>query len=166
MSLLTVLLIVLIVVLILRERIAYSAEHPAVTQVLLIAVALIPVWVFWSLTPAVLVRDGGSGLRYLMLAGLAGVVIDGILIPLGGRLLFPAVITGWNNFGPIGVAMALFTWCGVIGTGWVITACVGAVLWERLAPAETVVEVRQQGATPWTTVGTLANLLKAQGGRS
>lgn len=125
--------------LVFRERIAYSSEHPGLIQALLIVVALIPVWAFWSLTPAVLVRDGGRGLRYLILAGLAGVVIDGIIIPLGGRLLFPPVITGWNNFGPIGVAMALFTWCGVIGTGWVITACVAAVLWERLAPAETVV---------------------------
>lgn len=80
-----------------------------------IVVALIPVWAFWSLTPAVLVRDGGRGLRYLIPAGLAGVVIDGIIIPLGGRLLFPPVITGWNNFGPIGVAMMLSTWCGVIG---------------------------------------------------
>jgi hypothetical protein len=34
--------------------------------------------------------------------------------------------------------MALLTWCGVIGTGWVLTACVGAVLWERNAPPETV----------------------------
>lgn len=124
--------------LVLRERIAYSSEHTVAVQVLLIAVALIPVWAFWSLTPAVLVRDGGRGWRYLMLAGLAGVVIDGIIIPLGGRLAFPTVITGWNSFGPMGVAMALFTWCGVIGIGWVITACVSAVLWERLAPAETV----------------------------
>ncbi len=29
---------------------------------------------------------------------------------------------------------------GVIGTGWVVTACVGAVLWERNAPAQTVIE--------------------------
>lgn len=133
--------------LVLRERIAYGSEHSAPTQVLLIVVALIPVWAFWSLTPVVLVRDGGRGLRYLMLAGLAGVVIDGIVIPLGGRLIFPPVITGWNSFGPIGVAMALFTWCGVIGIGWVVTACVGAVLWERLAPPETVVGAQTADTT-------------------
>lgn len=137
--------------LVLRERIAYGTEHGGLTQALLFVVALIPVWVFWSLTPAVLVRDGGRGLRYLALAGLAGVVIDGILIPLGGRLLFPPVITGWNSFGPIGIAMALFTWCGVLGAGWAITACTGAVLWERLAPAETVVDAQtdtDEGSTP------------------
>ena len=36
--------------------------------------------------------------------------------------------------------MALLTWCGAVGTGWVVTACVGAVLWERNAPSKTVVE--------------------------
>ncbi len=125
-----------------RERIAYGADHTGLTLAALFVVALVPVWVFWSLTPMVLVRDGGRGFRYLALAGLAGVVIDGILIPLGGRLLYPPVIEAWTDFGPIGIAMALITWCLVLGTGWVITACVGAVLWERFAPTETVVEAQ------------------------
>jgi hypothetical protein len=100
----------------------------------------LPVWIFWSLTPALLVRDGGRGRKYLVLAGLAGAVIDGIVLPLGSRWLFPPVLNGWEELGPIGVAMALLTWCGAVGTGWVITACVGAVLWERYAPSKTVVE--------------------------
>lgn len=49
------------------------------------------------------------------------------------------MLRGWDGFGPIGVAMALMTWCGVIGIGWVLTACVGAVLWERAAPPDTVI---------------------------
>ena len=130
---------------ILRERTAYGSDYHGLTQVLMFVIALIPVWVFWSLTPVILVRDGGHGFRYLALAGLAGVVIDGILIPVAGRLIFPPVIDGWTAFGPIGVAMALMTWCGVLGTGWVITACVGAVLWERTAPTDTV--LRAQTAT-------------------
>jgi hypothetical protein len=36
--------------------------------------------------------------------------------------------------------MALLIWCGAVGIGWVITACVGAVLWERTAPSEMVVD--------------------------
>ena len=124
--------------LILRERISYGADYTGVTQLAMIAVALIPVWAFWSLTPLVLVRDGGHGPKYLALAGLAGVVIDGIIIPVIGRLIFPGVIDAWASFGPIGVAMSIMTWCGVLGTGWVITACVGAVLWERTAPTDTV----------------------------
>jgi hypothetical protein len=132
--------------LVLRERTAFGAEYTGATQVLMFAVALIPVWLFWSLTPLVLVRDGGHGVKYLALAGLAGVVIDGIIIPLIGRIIFPGVIDAWTSFGPIGVAMAIMTWCGVLGTGWVITACVGAVLWERTAPTETVLEAQTADA--------------------
>ena len=128
--------------LVLRERIAFGTETTGLTQALLIAAAMVPVWVFWSLTPVILVRDGGHGFRYLALAGLAGVVIDGIIVPLVGRIIFPTVIDGWSAFGPIGVAMALMTWCGVVGTGWVITACAGAVLWERTAPTETVLQAQ------------------------
>jgi hypothetical protein len=122
-----------------RERIAFGGQHPHPVRVLLFVVALAPVWLFWSLTPVLLVRHGGRGWSYLALAGFAGVVIDGIAIPLAGRLIFPMMLDGWNGFGPIGVAMALLTWTAVIGTGWVVTACLNAVLWERRAPAEHVV---------------------------
>jgi hypothetical protein len=84
---------------------------------------------------------------YLVLAGLAGLVIDGIILPLGARIVFPPLMSGWDELGPIGVAMALLTWCGAIGTGWVVTACVGAVLWERTAPSETVVEAQNDDLT-------------------
>jgi hypothetical protein len=131
-----------LMMLVLRERIAYGGDYTGATQVLLFAIALVPVWVFWSLTPLVLVRDGGHGMKYLALAGLAGVVIDGIVVPAIGRIIFPGVIDAWTSFGPIGVAMAIMTWCGVLGTAWVITACVGAVLWERTAPTETVLQAQ------------------------
>ena len=129
-----------------RERIVFGGHHTASVRVLLFFVALIPVWIFWSLTPVLLIRDGARGASYLAMAGCAGVLIDGVVIPLAGRLIFPALLDGWNGFGPIGVAMALLTWCGVIGTGWILTACVSAILWERDAPAETVVET--QSAVP------------------
>lgn len=129
-----------LVMIALRERIALGGHHTGALRALLFVVALIPVWIYWSLTPALLVRDGGRGPKYLALAGLAGVVIDGTLIPLAARMIFPPMLHGWDAFGPIGVSMTLLMWCGVIGTGWVITACVGAVLWERNAPSEMVVE--------------------------
>jgi hypothetical protein len=128
-----------------RERIAFAGEHSGGTRVLLFLVALVPVWIFWSLAPVLLVRDGSRGWKYLALAGLAGVVIDGTIIPLAARIVFPPLLNGWIGFGPIGVAMALMTWCGVVGTGWVVTACVGAILWERAAPSETVVESQSGG---------------------
>jgi hypothetical protein len=123
-----------------RERIAFGGDHHGLMGVLRFVASLVPVWIFWSATPALLVRGGGRGGTYLALAGLAGVVIDGTILPLAARILFPPLLSGWDEFGPIGVAMALLTWCGVIGTGWVVTACVGAVLWERTAPSKTVIE--------------------------
>ena len=128
----------------LRERIAYGADYTGLTQLLMFLIALVPVWVFWSLTPFVLVRDGGHGVKYLALAGLAGVVNDGVIVPVIGRVIFPRVIDAWTNFGPIGVARAIMTWCGVLGTAWVITACVGAVLWERTAPTDTVLQAQTE----------------------
>jgi len=85
-----------------RERIAFGGVHHGSVRLVFFALPLIPVFLFWTATPALL--------------------------------------AGWDDFGPIGVAMALLTWCGVSGTGWVATACVGAVLWERAAPATTVIE--------------------------
>jgi hypothetical protein len=124
----------------LRERITFGSHQTGAIRVLLFVAALVPVWIFWSLTPVLLVRDGGRGRTYLALAGLAGVVIDGTILPLAARVFFPQLLSGWDGFGPIGVAMALMMWCMVMGIGWIVTACVGAVLWERTAPPETVIE--------------------------
>jgi hypothetical protein len=131
-----------------RDRIAFGGDHHASMRILRVLASLVPVWIFWSATPALLVRGGGRGRMYLLLAGLAGVVIDGIALPIAARLAFPPLLSGWDEFGPIGVAMALLTWCGVMGTGWVATACVSAVLWERYAPIETVVESQTEALAP------------------
>ena len=129
----------------LRESIDLDGDQSGATHAALFVAALIPVWIFWSLTPFLLVRDGGRGPKYLALAGLAGVVIDGVVIPLAAQVAFPPLLHGWDGFGPIGVSMTLMLWCGVIGTGWVVTACVGAILWERMAPTETVIESQTGG---------------------
>lgn len=58
----------------------------------------------------------------------------------------PAIVDRWfwptSRTGPIGVAMEIMTWCAVLGTGWVITACVEAVLWQRTAPTDTVLQAQ------------------------
>ena len=45
----------------LRERIAFGGDHTGAIRALLFVAALVPVWIFWSLTPILLVRDGGLG---------------------------------------------------------------------------------------------------------
>lgn len=120
----------------------YCGPHGAGIRAALLVVSLVPVWIFWSLTPMLLVRDGGRGWKYHLIAGFAGVVIDGILIAAVVQVGFPILLQGWTGFGPMGVAMTLMTWCGVLATGWVVIGCMGAVIWERNAPAEIVIELR------------------------
>ncbi|HEV7185193.1 MAG TPA: hypothetical protein VGN33_11905 [Leifsonia sp.] len=130
--------------LVVRERIAFGVSRESGPQVGLFVVSLIPVWLFWTVTPALLVRDGSRGKKFLAQAGLAGLVIDGVLVALGNRIVFPNLLSGWTTFGPIGIAMAVMTWCGVLGFGWVITACFSAVLWERSAPIPVVVATQTE----------------------
>jgi hypothetical protein len=125
-----------------HERIGFAGQHGAGIRAALLIVSLVPVWIFWSLTPMLLVRDGGRGCKYHLLAGLGGVVIDGILVVAVVRLAFPILLRGWTGFGPMGVAMTLMTWCAVVATGWVVIACTGAIIWERNAPAEIIREIQ------------------------
>ncbi len=122
-----------------RQEITLAGDRTTGWHVLALIGALVCVWIFWSLSPILLVRDGSRSFRALMIAGLAGVVIDGIVLHIASRVAFPPLLQGWTGFGPIGVAMTLMTWCGVLGIGWVVTACAGAVLWERVSPADVVV---------------------------
>ena len=121
-----------------REWLDAAFHQGAAARAALLIVPLVPVWIFWSLTPMLLVRDGGRGWRDMMRAGFSGVVIDGILLATVIRVGFPILLQGWTGFGPIGVAMTLMTWCGFLAIGWVAIACAGAILWERNAPAEIV----------------------------
>ena len=127
-------------VLVAREHL--GGHVPSWERLALFTVSMIPLWAFWSLTPVILVRDGGHGRRFLVLAGLVGVAIDGVITGVGVRIVFPILLEGWKQFGPIGVSMTLMTWSGVIGIAWVITACAGAIVWERSAPAATVIQAQ------------------------
>lgn len=107
--------------------------------------AWIPSFVLWSVSPLILVRNGTNGWRHMAWCGLAGVVLDLFGVRFTLKVVFPGLLDGWVSFGPIGVAMAIMTTCTVIAALWVITACLGAVLWERNAPADTVIESQATG---------------------
>ena len=74
--------------------------------------------------------------------------IEGVVLPSAARIAFPALLSGWTGFGPIGVAMTLMTWCGIVGVGWVVSACAGAVFWERHASTAVVVMAQTGGESP------------------
>ncbi len=121
-----------------------SVGHPGTFwDVVANILGLLPSFILWSVTPAILVRDdfhsfSRSSWPYLMWCGLAGVVLDTVGVRMLIRFLIPALLHGWVDFGPIGVAMALMTFCTVVAALWVVTACVSAVLWEHRTPTDVV----------------------------
>jgi len=105
---------------------------------------LIPSFLLWSATPFILVPGAAVGWSQLFKCGLVGMAIS-VLVRLAMRLVLPGLISGWIGFGPIGVAMALMTWSGVVAVSWVTIACAGAIVWERSVPvglAASAVEAR------------------------
>ena len=125
--------------LLVRELILIAIAHQSAWQLALYLLALVPDWLFWTLTPVILVRDGWRGKRFLVQAGLAGMLIDGVIVSTATNFVFPYLLSGWVSFGPIGVAMGVMSWCLVIGYSWAAIACFGALLWERAAPIPTVI---------------------------
>ena len=133
-------------VIVVQYKITWAGDHAGVAQAVLFVLGLIPVWLFWVLSPVLLVRNGARAWRSLMVSGLAGMVINGIILAIGLRIVFPLLLDGWTGFGPVGVAMTLLTWCGVEGTAWVVVACTGAIVWERHAPMITVLDAQDATA--------------------
>ena len=74
---------------------------------------------------------------------IVGLIVLEVILAIGFRLVFPVLLDGWTGFGPVGVAMALLTWCGIEGVAWVVVACTEAVVWERHAPAAVVVDAQR-----------------------
>jgi len=119
---------------------AITHHHDAVwLKIIRMLVGSIPTFILWSVSPFILVRDGTRGWKHMAWAGLAGVLLDLFGVRITLKFVFPRLLQGWVSFGPIGAAMSMMTTCSVIAVLWVGTACLGAVLWERNAPAETVI---------------------------
>lgn len=130
--------LVYLATLLVREQILIAIAHQHPWEVGLYLLALVPDWMFWTLTPVLLVRDRPRGKRVLVLAGFAGMLIDGVIVSFATSIVLPPLLIRWTSFGPIGVALAAMSWCLVVGYGWVATACFSAVLSERAAAIPTV----------------------------
>ena len=114
-----------------------------------------PGFLLWAVSPVILIRNGRIGWRQFAWCGLVGVVLDNLFARITLRWVFPRLLDGWVGFGPIGAAMALMTTCTIIAALWVASACLGAVLWERKAPADTVVDSQQAAPATAPTQPTL-----------
>jgi hypothetical protein len=110
------------------------------TRILFLLLAAIPSFILWSVSPLILIRNGTNGWRHMAWCGLVGVLLDSVGARIVMRWIFPRLLDGWVSFGPIGAAMAIMTTTTIIATLWVVSAVLGAVLWERNAPVAMVIE--------------------------
>jgi len=121
----------------------FVREPTSVVGFLVNLLSFVPGFLLWAISPTILIRNGRLGWRQFAWCGLVGVVLDNLFARITLRWVFPQLLKGWVGFGPIGAAMALMTTCTVIAVLWVASACLGAVLWERKTPAQTVLTSRQ-----------------------
>lgn len=105
---------------------SHAAARPA-----LFAAACCCSTLFWGCTPAMLVPSVNLSRRLFLTAGLVGAVVNVVLLRLVVRVAFPLLLSGWDGFGPVGVAFTIMTWCGALGVVWVVVASAGAVFFER-----------------------------------
>lgn len=113
-----------------NEEVLQLSSHAAVTPLLFVAACVCSA-LFWGTTPAMLVPSVNLSKRLFLTAGLVGAVVNVVVLRLVVRVVFPMLLSGWDGFGPVGVAFTIMTWCGALGVAWVVVACAGAVLFER-----------------------------------
>jgi hypothetical protein len=106
-------------------------SHSALAQPPLFLGAIIVSTCFWGLTPTILVPGVRPSWRLLIDAGLPGAIVNVLVLRGAVRIVFPLLLSGWDGFGPVGVALTIMTWCGSLGVVWVVVACAGAVITER-----------------------------------
>ena len=54
-----------LVMLAINDEVTFGSDHSTSVTLPLICATFVPTWVFWTLTPALLVRDGARGVRFL-----------------------------------------------------------------------------------------------------
>lgn len=101
-----------------------------------IALFLAPSFLLWFLTPVIILPGQIGGLRGALRSGLAGMVIDGVILRSLIRFVIPPILHSWRGWGPVGLAMTLMTISIMVATAWTIAACAGAVLYERFTLGE------------------------------
>lgn len=99
-----------------------------------LAASTVPLVVLWAVSHPLLVPGARWNWTTMLLIGLVGAVLNGPVLRMAEVPAFPLFMSWWEGFGPLGVAMTLLTWSTVQGVGWVVAACVGAVVVERRRP--------------------------------
>ena len=97
-------------------------------------------YLFWLITPRLLLD------KRLNKRDLRPGAIMGMLLATGLWLLSALILPGWfswygRGFGGLGIALALLSWTYVVSIVWVIIVVISAIMWERHAAIDDVVEL-------------------------
>lgn len=110
---------------------AYAVSIPAVL--------LMNYW-FWLITPRLLL-DKNLASRDLRPGAILGMIASTAL-----WILSLVILPGWfswygRGFGGIGITLALLSWTYVVSIVWVVIVVISAVMWERSASIDEVVDL-------------------------
>ena len=120
------------------------AKHGSVYFVAIVPVVMVMNYLFWLITPRLLLdkplarKDLRPGAILGMIGSTALWVLSLIILP------------GWfswygQGFGGIGIALALLSWTYVVSIVWVVIVVISAVMWERSASIDDVVDLAELG---------------------
>ena len=104
-----------------------------------IPVVLAAVYWFWLMTPRLLLNKPlhNRDLRAGAFVGVGGTAVLGLFT----QFVLPSWFDSYaSGFGGVGVAFAVASFLYVVGIVWILIVVIGAVIWERNAPLDDVVE--------------------------
>ncbi len=97
-------------------------------------------YMFWLITPRLLL-DKNLARRDLRPGAILGMIASTVL-----WLLSLVILPGWfswygQGFGGVGIALALLSWTYVVSIVWVVIVVISAIMWERSAAIDDVVDL-------------------------
>jgi uncharacterized BrkB/YihY/UPF0761 family membrane protein len=116
------------------------AKHGAWAYGLSIPLVLVMHYWFWLVTPRLLL-DKQLAERDLRPGAILGMIGSSALWALS-----LVILPGWfswygRGFGGVGIALAMLSWTYVVSIVWVVIVVISAVMWERSAPVDAVMQV-------------------------
>jgi uncharacterized BrkB/YihY/UPF0761 family membrane protein len=112
--------------------------------VYLIVIPLVMVmnYLFWMITPRLMLTKKLAR-RDLRLGAMLGMIGSTVL-----WVLSLVILPGWfswygQGFGAVGIALALLSWTYVVAIVWVVIVVISAIMWERSAPIDDVVDMSE-----------------------
>lgn len=124
-----------LIVVVTRSR----GRSSVVQHVVGLPLVFLVVYRFWLLTPRLLLNKPlhRRELRPAALVGVGGTALLAVIT----QFLLPGWFDSYTNgFGAVGVAFAVASFLYVVGIVWILIVVVGAVVWERNAPLDAVIE--------------------------